>query len=227
MNKNENSQAWGLPRVLDYFDTARSKTEMVYPSEWIFLRDLMYEGMSVLDVGCAQGGFANVLGEHLNSFSYTGVDINPGMIARAQNKHPTHTFYCIEEADFKPLKDSQFDLVLVLGILHLHEAWRDTLAQAWSHTSGHLLFDLRESPNPTIEDKKKSFFRMDFHGQDKIYRETRLPYNVINSSEALETIVGTCSGAGRVSHYGYFHPVSHVAECPYEQVMANSYCIER
>jgi len=227
MTDNHNAKAWGLPQVIDYFQTARSKTEMVYPSEWFFLKDLMKEGISVLDIGCAQGGFAGVLGEHINSFQYTGADINPEMITRAKEKHPGHTFHHIQEADFSPLGGDRFDLVLVLGILHLHEAWRDTLAGAWAHTSGHLLFDLRETPNPTIEDVERSCFRMDFHGGDDQHHETRLPYNIINSAEALKTVTDTCKDAHRTSHYGYLHPVSHVADCPYEQVMANSYCIER
>ena len=227
MTDSHNANAWGLPKVLDYFQTARSKTEMVYPSEWFFLKDLMVEGMSVLDIGCAQGGFASVLGEHLSSFDYTGVDINPQMIEHASEKHPEHTFHCIEETNFSVLGDARFDLVMVLGILHLHEAWRDTLSGAWARTSGHLLFDLRETPNPTIEDIEISCFRMDFHGGDEGHHETRLPYNIINSAEALQTVIDTCPEAGRTSHYGYLHPISHVAEGPYGQVMANSYCIER
>ena len=138
-----NASAWGLPNVLRFFDQARTTSADVYPSEMHFLENCLQEGISVLDVGCAQGGFATVLSEHLADFSYTGVDISETMIDVAAEKHPTHQFYCCPEGDLSVLSNRQFDLVLVLGILHLHEAWRQTLAAAWAHTKNAIIFDLR------------------------------------------------------------------------------------
>ena len=83
---NDNAAAWGLPGVLDFFSRHRTTSEDVYPSEWLFLKDRLRDGMSVLDVGCAQGGFASVLDEHLGDFSYTGLDINSEMIALARER---------------------------------------------------------------------------------------------------------------------------------------------
>ncbi|EME70521.1 Putative methyltransferase (methylase) [Paramagnetospirillum caucaseum] len=223
-----NADAWGLDGVLDFFDTERSNTGQVYASEWFFLKDRMREGMRVLDVGCAQGGFASVLAEHLKDFRYTGIDINPAMIERARARHPGHTFQTItEDADWACLGDETFDLVLVLGILHLHEGWRRTIAQAWSHTAGCLLMDLRETEGPTIEDKARSYFRMDFGGKDERYASTTLPYVLINSAEALETVRRLTPGARRTSHYGYLHPASASASVPVDGVMTNVWCVER
>lgn len=227
MSGTGNAEAWGLPRVLDFFEARRATTDEVYPSEWFFLRDRLRDGMTVLDVGCAQGGFARVLGEHLGAFSYTGVDINADMVARARAKHPGHAFHHVAEGDLAVLGERRFDLVIVLGILHLHEAWRDTLAAAWRHTGGCLVFDLRETHLPTIEDKARSYFRMDFHGGGPEHAETTLPYNVVNAGEALAVVTETCRGAARISHYGYLHAVSPAAVCPLDEVMANTYCVER
>lgn len=223
-----NAEAWGLDGVLNFFETARTSTGQVYESEWFFLKDRLKNGISVLDVGCAQGGFASVLGEHLGRFAYTGIDINPDMVARARARHPGHTFHAVaEDGDWPELETGRFDLVLVLGILHLHEGWRDTISRAWARTTGTLILDLREYEGPTLEDKAVSFFRMDFGGGDAVHAETRLPYVLVNSAEALATIRRLTPGARRISHFGYLHPLSGSAMTPVGEAMANVWCIER
>lgn len=221
------AEAWGMPGVLDFFNTARGTSAQVYESEWVFLTQLIRPGLRVLDVGCAQGGFASVLAEHLQDFSYTGVDVNAAMIERARARHPAHRFEVVPEGDLAVLGERRFDVVLVLGILHLHERWRATLAAAWARTAGALLFDLREIAGPTVEDRERSWFQMDFGGGDDRHRQTRLPYNLINSAEALSFVRATCPEARRVSQYGYLHPVSGSARVPVTEVMANVWCVQR
>ena len=224
---NANAEAWGLDKVVDFFDSHRASTTEVYNSEWHFLKDRLKDGMTILDVGCAQGGFASVASEHIKDFRYTGIDINARMIALARERHPQHRFHHVAEGDFSVLGDKRFDLVLVLGILHLHESWRRTIAQAWTHTGGALLLDLRESEFPTIEDKTRSHFRMDFNGGDERHTGTVLPYNIINSAEAQETVLTTCRGARSLLHYGYSHAVSGAAMTPIPTVTTNAYLVER
>ncbi len=226
MSGNGNAAAWGLPRVLDFFDTRRASTEEVYPSEWFFLKDELKEGISVLDIGCAQGGFAAILAEHLSDFRYTGVDINEEMVARARKRHSHRTFHEVTEGDLSVLGDERFDLVLVFGILHLHGAWRDTLAAAWQHTARILLFDLREITGPSVEDIKASYFCMDFAGESE-QANAVLPYNLINEAEARDIVKKLCAGASRVSQYGYLHPVSSSAVTPVKQAMTTVYRVER
>jgi SAM-dependent methyltransferase len=222
-----NADAWSMPGVLGFFDTERRTTAQVYASEWFFLKDRLREGVGVLDVGCAQGGFASVLEENLTSFGYTGIDISAAMIERARTRHPRQRFEAVSEADWSPLGAETFELVLVLGILHLHESWRDTIARAWTHTAGSLILDLREHDGPTIEDKAVSSLRMDFGGNSAAYAETQVPYVLVNSAEALATVRRLTPGARRISHFGYLHPVSGSASCPVAEAMANVWCIER
>ncbi len=221
------ADAWNLPKVQEFFETARATTAQAYVSEWFFLEAKLKEGLSVLDIGCAQGGLASVLSEHLCDFSYTGVDVSDEMIARARQKHPRHTFHHVSEDDFSTLGDATFDLVVVLGILHLHETWRETLKAGWRHTGGCVITDTREYTGPTIEDKSVSWFKMDFGGGDAEHEAMRLPYIVLNSAEALRAVNEICDGAVKTSHYGYLHPVSDSAVSPVKEVMANVWCIER
>lgn len=222
-----NAAAWSLPRVVDFFATHRTGTADVYASERFFIEPRLKPGIRVLDVGCAQGGFASVLAEHLTDFEYTGVDISADMIAAARARHPKHAFHQVDEGTLGPARDRQFDLVLVLGILHLHEKWRDTLAAAWGATAGSLIFDLRETDGPTIADKERSYMRMDFHGGDARHAETRVPYIVLNAGEALGAARTICDGAKRLSRYGYLHAATASATTPVAEVMASVYCAER
>ncbi|MEK7246323.1 MAG: class I SAM-dependent methyltransferase [Pseudomonadota bacterium] len=222
-----NASAWGLPGVLDYFAERRGSTAEVYPSEWFFLKDRLKEGVSILDIGCAQGGFAAVIAEHVKNFRYVGADVNSEMIARARARFPKHQFIEVREGDFSALGERTFDLVLVLGILHLHETWRETLAAAWRCTAGTLIFDLREWEGATLEDKARSHMTMDFHGKDDSHRAARVPYILLNAADALRAVQGICAGAGRLGHYGYLHAPSGTAVTPAKQVMMNTWCAER
>ena len=123
---SNNADSWNQPNVVSFFDSHRITTSDIYPSEWFFLKDQLQEGMSILDIGCAQGGFAGIISEQLSNFSYTGVDISKEMISKATAKYPQHVFHHVNENDYSPIS-GEFDVTLVLGILHLHETWKETI----------------------------------------------------------------------------------------------------
>lgn len=225
--KHMNADAWGLPGVLDFFAERRGSSTDIYPSEWFFLKDRLKEGVSVLDIGCAQGGFTKVIAEHVKNFRYVGADVNAAMITRSRSRFPGHTFIQVHEGDFSALGDQKFDLVLALGLLHLHETWRETLSAAWARTKGALIFDLREWDGATVEDKSQSYMTMDFHRADATHQTTQLPYILLNSADALRTVREICVGALRIGQYGYLHAPSGTTVTPTEQVMMNTWCVER
>jgi SAM-dependent methyltransferase len=220
-----NARAWGLPGVLNFFDTNRRSAGDVYPSERFFLMDRLKDDISILDIGCAQGGFADIVGERLNRFSYTGIDINDSMIARARARHPQCEFLTVSEADYSALRGRTFDLVLVLGILHLHEAWRETLRGAWDCTAGSMIFDLRQIDSPSIEDRTKSYMKMNL--SDDADDGQSVPYILVNSGDAHAIVSKTCFDARHLSQYGYRHPVTQHAVTPIRDVMAITWCADR
>ena len=224
---SNNSESWSQPNVVDFFDNHRTTTADVYPSEWFFLKGQLHKGMSVLDIGCAQGGFAGIIGEELSKFSYTGVDISKVMIAKANAQHPQHTFHHVAENDYSALSGREgYDMTLVLGILHLHETWRETIKVAWKQTKSVLILDLRETFENTVEDKSRSYFTMDINGSNGDYSEV-LPYNVINIGEALKIITSICSGLEKISHYGYLQSPSDTTVTPIDKIFANVYMIQK
>ena len=114
----------------------------------------------------------------------------------------------------------------MLGILHLHENWKETIKKAWQKTAGVLILDLRVISEDSIEDKEKSYFQMNFNGGDSGYSQV-LPYNLINSGEALSIVQYLCKGARKISFYGHSQLVSDSATCPIDNVFANVFCLER
>jgi 2-polyprenyl-3-methyl-5-hydroxy-6-metoxy-1,4-benzoquinol methylase len=222
---SNNAESWNQSSVVSFFDKNRSRTADIYPSEWFFLKDQLQEDMSILDIGCAQGGFAGMIAEHLECFRYTGVDISEEMIAKAKVKYPQHNFHIVKENDYSNVKGI-YDVSIVLGILHLHESWRDTIQVAWNHTKSSLILDLREVFDETIEDKNKSYFTMDINGSNQDYFEV-LPYNLINSGEALEIINSICTGAEKISFYGYSQDPAKTAFTPNKKIFASVYLVQK
>lgn len=219
--------AWEQPNVIEFFERARSTTEDVYPSEWLLLQNVLREEMSVLDIGCAQGGFAQIIAEHVKSFHYTGVDISAEMVGRARRRFPQHRFFHTPDGNFSPLGGERFDVVLALGILHLHDGWRQTISRGWERTKHSFLFDLRESDGATIEDVRTSYLRMDFNAGSPQSSSVVLPYIVVNAADALSEVRRQCGGAHHISRYGYLHDVSQSAVTPVSAVMTTVWRVDR
>lgn len=73
-------------------------------------------GQKILDIGC---GPADILKHLPKDVDYTGLDINPDYIIKAQKKYPDKLFLAgnIEDACF-PLKDESFDTIFFIGVQH-------------------------------------------------------------------------------------------------------------
>lgn len=222
------NSTWGLEKVVDFYKSSRDTPQDLYPTEQHFILPRLKEGMSILDIGCATGGFATAFKQQISDFEYTGLDVSSEMIKVAKEKNPEHQFHVIEEADFSPLKDKTFDLVICLGILHLHPAWRETAIQAWKHVKGSFIFDLREIASPTVEDINESSFKMDFNGGDETHKETILPYILLNTNDALNFVLSNFSEqAKEIQHLGQLKKPRTSSPMPTSQVMMNTWCIER
>ncbi len=68
----------------------------------------------VLDYGCGSGKYSGMFGPE----SYIGIDINEGMIERARNVHPDHTF--LQAGDLSGISDGLANVseILMVGVIH-------------------------------------------------------------------------------------------------------------
>lgn len=85
-------------------------------------------GCSVLDVGCGIGGLYQYLSGVYSDVTYTGVDINQGMLNMAASRYPGLNFICADiltEDSF--LENARFDYVFLSGALNLSNESQERL----------------------------------------------------------------------------------------------------
>lgn len=102
----------------DHHAVAQSKVSHMKRFE-IMLELGDFNNKRLLDVGCGIGGFHDFLEEKGIRCDYTGVDINPGMIDAAKEKHPKikDSFLLFDILEKK--MEKSFDYVISVGPLNL------------------------------------------------------------------------------------------------------------
>jgi len=195
----DEQQAWSSPESLDYYRRHRQRTEELYPSERFFLPDVLRQVDSMLDVGCAAGGFSEVAKAINPRVRYVGVDIVPAFIETARAEHPHAEFTCGDGLSFATPAGS-FDLVHSSGVLHLNLRYRDMIAAMWQQTRRFLLCDLRlTAAAPEIGRMQSPF------GET---HPTSLPYVVLAVPDAIEMFRTLDPAPARVAVKGYHHHAS-------------------
>ena len=71
------------------------------------------KGMSVLDVGCGFGDFYSYLNQQFRDFNYTGIDINPDILAIAGLRHKKARFI---HGDILNLNLDKYDFIFCSGL---------------------------------------------------------------------------------------------------------------
>lgn len=169
-------QAWGSPESQAYYRQNRNRPEDLYPSERYFLPDVLAKVGTMLDVGCAAGGFASVVMSFNPRVRYTGADVLPAFVEQARREHPDSSFFVTDGVHFET-PPGAFDLVHASGVLHLNGRYRDMVAAMWAQTSRYLLCDLRLTRGRTACGRMESPF-----GEAT---PVSLPYVVLNVDDAL------------------------------------------
>ena len=185
--------------------------------ENFFLSKLLFEKCSILDIGCAQGGFYKILKSFLKSFSYTGIDNSEKMIIKAKKKFPKANFHFVKNNDFSFLK-KKYDIVIIYGVLHLTP--EGALKKANTLYKNFLLFDLRETSLKTIENNVSKSF-LSFNQKKKL----KIPYNIINYIEAAKFIKKLLNK--NIYKFSYHGPISNLAKSKIKNVEFTNYCISR
>jgi len=216
-------KSWSKPNAVKYFSSCRNSIDEVYDSEKHFLMQVLKPDYSILDIGCAAGGFYNVF-KHLEpTISYTGVDISPEMIEKARTLHPDIPFHVSRGNKF-PFNNQSFDVVYCSGALHMTFDWRDLLKEGWRVTKKYFVFDVRLTENSrTIEDMQKSYEKIAFY--DEWDGTSIVPYIIINVKDFLHTLESLDPTPALQQVYGYNHPVSDMTVSPEKQVCMTMCCL--
>jgi trans-aconitate methyltransferase len=137
-------EAWAEhPDLVEFYESHRNTPDDLYPSERRFLPWLARDSESVLDVGCAAGGFADIWRAYNPDVRYTGVDASHGLVEAAARIHPDLEFHHGDCAEGLPLPDAAADTVQALGWLHWEGRHEAALAELWRLAERFLFFDVR------------------------------------------------------------------------------------
>lgn len=136
-------QTFEQPELVEFFSTHRNRPEDLYPSERRFLPELAARAETVLDVGCAAGGFVDIWRTYNPAIRYTGVDVSEALVAAARRLHLEAEFHVGDCAQGLPFADGAADVVAALGWLHWEPRYLDALAELWRLTGRALFFDVR------------------------------------------------------------------------------------
>jgi len=131
------------PDFVAYYEHHRDSAADLYPSELRFLPWLAGQVRSVLDVGCAAGGFRTIWREFAAGAEYRGVDLSPALVEAARRLHPDTEFICGDVVEGLDLPDRSADLVQALGWLHWVPEQQRALTELWRVTERFLFFDIR------------------------------------------------------------------------------------
>ena len=215
---------WGLKPSINYFKLNRKNINHLYKGEKKILSKVIFEGCSILDIGCAEGGFIKIIKSFVKNFDYTGVDVNQKMISLAKKKNPKYKFF--KKDDFyKKFKYKKFDIVLILGLLHLNKEWKKVLLKDSKFSKKFLIFDLRETNQRGIENIKKSYFKMNFNSDEKKYREIHIPYNVLNSKKVKLFLENRLASFKKKISIKYKGKPSTNAKTSHKVVTFSNYCL--
>ena len=222
MKNAELAKAWSSQNAVNYYRSHRNSINDLYGSEEFFIESVLKKGKTLLDVGCATGGFSKIVKTYNENLEYTGIDISPRMISEAKECNPEDNFFLCngEKIDFP---DNSFDIVISFGVLHMTEKWEKLLAEALRVCREALLFDVRIVENEGICDTEKSYQNLEFDGRWDGF--SRAPYVVVNIDEFFGYLTDMKPGIRTLMTYDYWHPVSKMTVSPYEEVCMAVLCL--
>ncbi len=177
------SRSWSEhPDLIAFYSQHRNDPDDLYPSERRFLSWLAGHAESVLDIGCAAGGFSNVWRHYNKQINYVGVDVSASLIEVARKLHPDLSFFqgdCVEGLSF-PARHST--VVSALGWLHWERRYKDALKELWRLTDRYLFFDLRvvDKPEGSVNGKQQITFLGGWDGK------TTTPYVTVSWSSLAD-----------------------------------------
>jgi len=102
----------GYEEIAKDFDATRK----VFWQELYFLGDYINKNDKVLDIGCGNGRFLEVVGE--KNIDYTGIDSSKSLIDAAKKMYGGVINFIAGDALLLPFKDERFDTIVSFGVLH-------------------------------------------------------------------------------------------------------------
>ncbi len=218
MNK---ANAWSNQSAIDFYYQNRHEISDLYPSEKIFLPRVLFPGAKVLDVGCASGGFFNIMRSYEPCVEYTGVDLSERAVELARERYPEARFI-VTKGFGLPFEDNTFDVVHCTSVFNNEPNYQAMLKEMYRVCSRFVLVDIRLLKG--IGKQENSVYNIQFNGEQV---EAIVPYVVNDADEVADFILNLDPRPTALRGAGYFHQVAKEANTPYGEVCMTMLLIQK
>ncbi len=220
----DRSNAWSQPSALEFYSKHRHETSDLYPSEQVFLPRVLFPGAKVLDIGCASGGFFNIMRSMEPTIDYVGMDIVEPAIELARQRYPEARFLLADGFEI-PFDDGTFDLVHCTSVLNNEPRYQELLPELYRVSNRFVLTDMRLLKNlAAMENIEPFYYDIKFEGESE---EATVPYVVNDADEVIDYLLGLQPRPQALRGTGYFHTVSPMARIPFTEVCMTILLIQK
>ena len=211
----DRSKAWSQPSALEFYSKHRHEASDLYPSEQVFLPRVLFPGAKVLDIGCASGGFFNIMRSMEPTIDYVGMDIVEPALELARNRYPEARFMLADGFEI-PFDDGTFDLVHCTSVLNNEPRYQELLPEMYRVSNRFVLTDMRLLKDLAASGNRGPFYYdIKFEGDSQ---EATVPYVVNDADEVVNYLLGLDPRPQALRATGYFHTVSPMARIPFSEV---------
>ena len=185
---------------------------------------VLFPGIKVLDVGCASGGFFNIMRTLEPTVDYTGIDIAGPAVNLARQTYPDARFEVADGVTI-PFVDGTFDLVHCTSVLVIEPRYQEVWEEMYRVSSRFVLADMRLLKDIAGQEGfQDSHYRIQFDAQDQ---EGTVPYVVSDADKVINCLLNLDPRPRALRGTGYFHEVSNMADTRYSQVCMSILLVEK
>ena len=206
------AREWSNQSAIDFYSQNRHDISDLYPSEKVFLPRVLFPGAKVLDVGCASGGFFNIMRSFEPHIEYTGIDLSDTAVELATERYPEAKFM-VTTGFGLPFQDNDFDIVHCTSVFNNEPNYQEMLEEMYRVSNRFVLVDIRLSKD--LGKQLKSVYNIQFNSK-KI--EATVPYVVNDADEVVNFILQLKPSPAALYGTGYFHQVAKEAETSHDDV---------
>ena len=215
------AKEWSNQSAIDYYSENRHGISDLYPSETIFLPRVLFPGAKVLDVGCASGGFFNIMRSYEPHIEYTGVDISERAVELAKERYPEATFIVTEGFELV-FANNTFDVVHCTSVFNNEPNYQAMLQEMYRVSNRFVLVDIRLLKG--IGRQVESVYNIQFNSECV---EANVPYVVNDADEVANFVLQLDPKPKALRGTGYFHQVAKEAETPHDEVCMSLFLIQK
>ena len=206
------AKEWSNQSAIDFYSQNRHEVSDLYPSEKVFLSRVLFPGANVLDVGCASGGFYNIMQSFEPHIEYTGIDLSEKAVELAMERYPEARFM-VTEGFRLPFQDNEFDIVHCTSVFNNEPNYQEMLEEMYRVSNRFVLVDIRLLKD--LGSQLESVYNIQFNGKTI---EATVPYVVNDADEVANFIMQLKPSPKALYGSGYFHQVAKEAETDHDNV---------